>query len=1391
MALRSGFRGGLAVLLLLVQARCWGQPDNDLFKNRIESVGPRIALEAYLLGASMEPGEPNHSADGTVTIKSAWWSWTSPYSGYAVAISQSDLLCDPGVAVYTGTSLQNLSRVREVSPGVVPVEAGHRYFIALWSQCPSPTPDLARFVIQSVLGVGRDLFEPGGGYLGDAWTGWGRTIGLSGPEEGEPSHAGIGRGPSEWFDWTLTRDGQATVFLQGHQFVPVLAAYLGDHFQELVPVSQRLTESLWMWPAQQGRTYRVAVAGVEAESAGVYEIQAALSQITIAVPSPGTLILSPETLPVLLAGAPATGVATVWWRHARGLSASVTGPASAPLVLPAPPRGPVSVFATVLSSNLTYATPEVVIQVETPGDLMGEPVVVVGPRFQVSGDLGGATVEDGELSVGGDQPASIWWQWTSPDDGIAYFEVSGAPQFLAFAEEPDGTLSAVAADPLPDDPRLRQLSVAHGTTFRFRAADPFGQARTVNFRLRMIGPPPNDDRTNATVLTPDGASIQGSNFFATVESGEAFAHLGKSVWYQLTSPINGVWSYELEHGVPVSSIRYPEALLFAQLPTGGLEFVQRLTVFGRGLFSMDAGVTHWLAVYGPASSPLDDFTLHWRPEVSAANDRYENATGVMGSPARWAGDLRQATINAHESTAGLWWRWRAPRSGTATLVFSGTPEQLYALATPVFRLPVEADSRPINHPGGNRSDPTVLDWLPYGKAGTTFPVEEGVDYDILIQGKYPGTPVPFQAELDLTSARVQLTGTQSPFAVELEDFDPAIETPTDGVGYGLGPEFMTGSGSPPFQANVPLEPYRQISVLAYLTNQAGGIRVLRSPTISISPLNDEPEGAVNLERWSPHISDNGEGATYSGADLAHTRLEYSDRGGGSLWFRWAAPVTGSVRIQGPGGYLAPQLFVNGRRLFDPRQELREGTLRVQEGREYLMAVVGPSQTSGPFDFGLGFSYSIQFLFPPITNAVIELVAPGADLTVVDGSTVHLQAKLLYEPPAFSGLVFYLATNWRRETISTEAEGIHHLLKDPGIYSVSAAALRGDGSIAQETPARAIHVVPRNDHFANRAAWPLNTEIDAKAATATLEPGEPSLTGATDGRSIWWTWHAPESGEAELVVSQPSSAQFRSAVYRGSRLDSLLRVSTTETQDQTSTQRLRFPMVGGEDYSIAYEEAGYGSGAHLRIVARAVPANDQRKMALPITENPAIIEAWNVGATRELGEPHHGDVFGGRSVWYRWHAPADGQLHLTLGAMFEGSILAVYIADDLSGTGPLLPGGGASHQAGWSGRVQGGTDYDVAVDGAWGVSGDFRLELAFEAIPSTLEISRVAVANGFLEIDASGAADRKVVLWTSNDLKSWTVRPAAQPDSDGIARFRLPREELDPVQFFRVSVDDQP
>lgn len=64
-------------------------------------------------------------------------------------------------------------------------------------------------------------------------------------------------------------------------------------------------------------------------------------------------------------------------------------------------------------------------------------------------------------------------------------------------------------------------------------------------------------------------------------------------------------------------------------------------------------------------------------------------------------------------------------------------------------------------------------------------------------------------------------------------------------------------------------------------------------------------------------------------------------------------------------------------------------------------------------------------------------------------------------------------------------------------------------------------------------------------------------------------------------------------------------------------------------------------------------------------------------------------------------------------------------------------------------------------------------------------------NGFLEIDASGAAGRKVVLWRRNDLESWTVRPAAQPDSDGIARFRLPREELVPVHFFRVSVDDQP
>ena len=80
-------------------------PPNDLFTNRIEVAGMPLTVLGSNVGASKEPGEPNHanSEGGT----SVWYSWTAPSSG-PVKITISGTNFHARVGVYTGTVLTNL-----------------------------------------------------------------------------------------------------------------------------------------------------------------------------------------------------------------------------------------------------------------------------------------------------------------------------------------------------------------------------------------------------------------------------------------------------------------------------------------------------------------------------------------------------------------------------------------------------------------------------------------------------------------------------------------------------------------------------------------------------------------------------------------------------------------------------------------------------------------------------------------------------------------------------------------------------------------------------------------------------------------------------------------------------------------------------------------------------------------------------------------------------------------------------------------------------------------------------------------------------------------------------------------------------------------------------------
>jgi hypothetical protein len=76
--------------------------ENDQLADALNLSGSTIVVRGSNVGASKEPGEPDH-AFGTAA-HSVWWNWTAPFTGGAeLSVDQSDFSIRLGI--YTGSAV--------------------------------------------------------------------------------------------------------------------------------------------------------------------------------------------------------------------------------------------------------------------------------------------------------------------------------------------------------------------------------------------------------------------------------------------------------------------------------------------------------------------------------------------------------------------------------------------------------------------------------------------------------------------------------------------------------------------------------------------------------------------------------------------------------------------------------------------------------------------------------------------------------------------------------------------------------------------------------------------------------------------------------------------------------------------------------------------------------------------------------------------------------------------------------------------------------------------------------------------------------------------------------------------------------------------------------------
>ncbi len=118
-----------------------------------------------------------------------------------------------------------------------------------------------------------------------------------------------------------------------------------------------------------------------------------------------------------------------------------------------------------------------------------------------------------------------------------------------------------------------------------------------------------------------------------------------------------------------------------------------------------------------------------------------------------------------------------------------------------------------------------------------------------------------------------------------------------------------------------------------------------------------------------------------------------------------------------------------------------------------------------------------------------------------------------------------------------------------------------------------------------------------------------------------------------------------------------------------------------------------------------PANDNFANAIEITltsNGTATVTGYDTNATKEPGEPKNPVNVGGRSVWWKWTAPATGAFVLDTKGSYSDTILAVYTGSTLATLTPV-----ASNDDIKPGIIQAslltlnttaGTTYYIQVDG---------------------------------------------------------------------------------------------
>lgn len=132
-----------------------------------------------------------------------------------------------------------------------------------------------------------------------------------------------------------------------------------------------------------------------------------------------------------------------------------------------------------------------------------------------------------------------------------------------------------------------------------------------------------------------------------------------------------------------------------------------------------------------------------------------------------------------------------------------------------------------------------------------------------------------------------------------------------------------------------------------------------------------------------------------------------------------------------------------------------------------------------------------------------------------------------------------------------------------------------------------------------------------------------------------------------------------------------------------------------------------------------PANDNFASAFAVTldnNNRATVTGYTTNATKQPGEPNHAGNAGGRSVWWKWTAPAWGPVKLDTRGSYSDTTLGVYTGGAVDALTEIASDddidNGVVQASELTFSVVSGTTYYFAIDGFDGDTAAVTLHLSY-------------------------------------------------------------------------------